>query len=998
MKSLLRNFAVVAIVTGNAVLALGLMLAFALPASAQTTNYWDGPSGSWGTVANWSTDPNNSTPNPVAVPGNTVDVVFNISSASQNTNVTLDATRSALSLTFNNTGTTLLRGNSAVTTARILTLGSGGITLNSGAGAVTIGDTPATYGAVNMTLSGTQTWKNDSSNLLTLSGTTSLGANKLTLAGSGAGGITLSGIISSTTAGNGVEVDMSGGGIGTLSAANTFNGGLTIKSGTVSLGNATAAGAGAVTLGGVGTSATLDLNGASRTIAGVLGTAGLAANQTITNTALSTGTLTLTGAVTSTFGGLIKDGASAATAVTLNNAAASFTLPANNTYSGTTTLTAGTLVAGHTNAFGNSALALDGGTLDLATDTSISAYNVLVGFNKNATIASNKATPSSAGITHTLGTLSFGTGTTNRNCTLTVTKGANVSGGSAGVTFGAVALAGGNSAVTFDVASDVNLTVGALNEGPTTSVSKNGGGTLTLTSAATRNANNFTTLNAGTLRVENLTAINVGNGIDLNFSGGTLVVSVDQGGAVTGSRMVMNAGTAATMVIDRQTPGAGVTNTFASIKSLQTAQFNVLGGDNVTSGTAGATITAISAAAGSPTFNIVNPVAANTRTLLTLPTAALGANSLTVKGSGNLAQTGVWSSTGGQVMFASDFSGLAALNQANTFTGGTVIDGGTVQIGVASVGTVASPTSSAVGRGGLTLGGGGLSSNNTTARTILNAVTFTGNATLGDAVNTGTLTFSNTWALGAADRTVTVNSVVTSTNVISSAGAGLIKAGGSTLELLGVNTYTGNTTINNGTLKLAGTGAIDASPQITVGSGAFFDVAGVTGGYQVKNGQTLKGVGTLVGALSLNSGALLAPGDGLGTGSFTINGNLALAAGAFLAFEPGKTISADLTGGATLTLADSFGVDDLRSWSGGAIDWITVATGTYTLFEGVGLPGNIQNIGFANRATGLGGGKEAYFQAGSMQLVVVPEPSTLALAGLGIGLAGILACRRSRRG
>ena len=37
------------------------------------------------------------------------------------------------------------------------------------------------------------------------------------------------------------------------------------------------------------------------------------------------------------------------------------------------------------------------------------------------------------------------------------------------------------------------------------------------------------------------------------------------------------------------------------------------------------------------------------------------------------------------------------------------------------------------------------------------------------------------------------------------------------------------------------------------------------------------------------------------------------------------------------------------------------------------------------------------YNANSIQLVVVPEPGTLALAGLGVGLAGFTAWKRRRR-
>ena len=69
-------------------------------------------------------------------------------------------------------------------------------------------------------------------------------------------------------------------------------------------------------------------------------------------------------------------------------------------------------------------------TLDLATDLSISPYSVTESNSGTLVIQSDKAAPSSPGITHTLGTLSFGA------ATLTIAAGPNVSGGSPAVAFG----------------------------------------------------------------------------------------------------------------------------------------------------------------------------------------------------------------------------------------------------------------------------------------------------------------------------------------------------------------------------------------------------------------------------------------------------------------------------------------------------------------------------------------------------------------------------------
>ena len=99
-------------------------------------------------------------------------------------------------------------------------------------------------------------------------------------------------------------------------------------------------------------------------------------------------------------------------------------------------------------------------------------------------------------------------------------------------------------------------------------------------------------------------------------------------------------------------------------------------------------------------------------------------------------------------------AGTLKLSGANIYTGGTILTLGTLRIGGGNVGSVGSITSSAIGTGTLTFNGGTLSSDGTTARTILNAVTFTGNATLGDAMNNGKLTFSAGLNLGGTARTV----------------------------------------------------------------------------------------------------------------------------------------------------------------------------------------------------------------------------------------------------
>jgi len=53
---------------------------------------------------------------------------------------------------------------------------------------------------------------------------------------------------------------------------------------------------------------------------------------------------------------------------------------------------------------------------------------------------------------------------------------------------------------------------------------------------------------------------------------------------------------------------------------------------------------------------------------------------------------------------------------------------------------------------------------------------------------------------------------------------------------------------------------------------------------------------------------------------------------------------------------------------------------------------NMDDVGLANALT-LGNGNQAYFQLGSLQLVIIPEPGVALLGG--IGLLALLRRRRS---
>jgi autotransporter-associated beta strand protein len=110
-------------------------------------------------------------------------------------------------------------------------------------------------------------------------------------------------------------------------------------------------------------------------------------------------------------------------------------------------------------------------------------------------------------------------------------------------------------------------------------------------------------------------------------------------------------------------------------------------------------------------------------------------------------------------------------------------------------------------------------------------------------------------------------------NVINGPGS-LIQAGSGTLTLAATNTYTGNTSINAGTLSLGTSGSIAHSPTISVAFGSSLDVSALSG-FGLASGQTLTGSGNILGSMPILAGATISPGDAT-SGILTVNGDVTL--------------------------------------------------------------------------------------------------------------------------
>jgi autotransporter-associated beta strand protein len=162
-------------------------------------------------------------------------------------------------------------------------------------------------------------------------------------------------------------------GILTLTASNTYTGGSRTSGGTLQLGNSNALGTGGLTA----NAGALDLNGQPFvSVPSLTGSSGIVTD----NSAGTANVFTVNQAVSTTFGGVIQNGPTVAMGLHLAGSG-SLTLNGANTYSGPTTITAGSLIAGAAGVLSpNSAVTLSGGLLNVtAAAQTIAALNITSG-------------------------------------------------------------------------------------------------------------------------------------------------------------------------------------------------------------------------------------------------------------------------------------------------------------------------------------------------------------------------------------------------------------------------------------------------------------------------------------------------------------------------------------------------------------------------------------------------------------------------------------------
>jgi autotransporter-associated beta strand protein len=334
-------------------------------------------------------------------------------------------------------------------------------------------------------------------------------------------------------------------------------------------------------------------------------------------------------------------------------------------------------------------------------------------------------------------------------------------------------------------------------------------------------------------------------------------------------------------------------------------------------------------------------------------------------------------------------------NAASGFSGSTTVANGDLQIGVDN----GLPQATSLIVGDPTAGTNGIFNLNGHSQTI---------AQLTSAMSGAIVT-----NLGAADSTLIVSGTSSYSGLISDGPTNktnLAKSAGGSLILWSANTYTGTTTISDGTLALGASGTI-ASPAIIVGttphSTAVFDVSSIPGGFALASGRTLSGHGTVLGGLTV-SGTL---SPGISSAGNLTSGNETWTAGA-------GSFVVDLADVDTIHSSPGVGWDHISLSS---LSLATTGSGNFTVVLSGMVPANfnadmsfdvpivdgsidqtvLDNISrinldasafFAANHVTNGGHFTLDVEPNEISLHYVPEPTAIAF----VGIAGTLLRRRNR--
>ena len=838
---------------------------------------------------------------------------------------------------------------------------------------------------------GSAALRHSTANTLTLSGTitlTNVGAtDDTTIDVANAGGVLEVGALSDGAAS--LSLTKIGAGSLVMTAAQNYNGLTHVSAGRLQAGiaNVLTNGTGL----DMGASGVFNLAGFDQSIAKLDGAAG----AVVTNDAgasADTATLTITGGGGSYAGDITENGSDTLSLLKSGTGTQSLSV-ATGSYDGTTTIIGGTLSIITAASLGSNtgATTANGGTLEL-----------------------NGVSLSGSETIHLGGTGNAGIGALSETGTASIDSGNSV------VLDGDTSIGGAGT-----------LTIGAVisESGSPRALTKIGAGSLIL--AGNNTYTGATTVSAGTLAAGAADVLDNSSGLNLSVSGARFnLAGFDQSlkklDGVTGTVVINDAGASADVATLTITAGGGsfagnltqngsdiltltksgtgtqilsgggstyTGNTIVSGGTLQAGANNVLGPGDLNLTAAGATfnlagfdqtVDALDGVAGS----VVTNDAGNTANSATLTVTGGGtyAGDITENGTDTLSLT---KSTGGVLTLS---VGTGSYDGVTSVTGGELTITTAASLGTAVGGTL-------VNGGTLNLSSLNLASSEAISLGNSSALLGTGVSSIA-ASNTITLT---------ADATISSVGVFTINAAIGESGVrSLTKAGAGLVTLIGNNSYSGSTTVNEGTLAAGATNVLDNSTGVNLSvSGATLNLAGfdqsiakldgvagavvsndvgntgdvatltiTAGGGAYAGDITENGSDTLSFTKSVTGTQSLAVVNGTYGGATTISGGtLSISTGASLGTATGQTTA----NGGTLNLNGvalaSTETLNLSGTGNGGVGALT-STGTVSLAatNTVNLSGDA-TIGGAgtltmNAAIGESGGARSLTKAGTSSLVL----------------------------
>ncbi len=797
---------------------------------------------------------------------------------------------------------------------------SGGIALNAG----TLSASSSNLGLGGLTFNGG-----------TLQTTASFGLGFALALGSNGGtfspnsGTTLT--VTSAISGAG-GLTMEGAGTLALTAANTYSGGTTLNSGTLSISsdaNLGAAGAGLTfnggtlqTTGNFATDRSIALNAAGGTFMPASGT-----KLTLWQPVTGSGGLTMAGAGT-------------------------LELTGGSTFTGATTVASGTLALAGSGSLASSSgvgLSVAGATFDISASSGTPTIQSLSGVTgTTVNLGGRNLTIDGTASTTFSGTIGGDGGLTKQGAGTLTLAGTNTYGGSTSIAGGALSISsdaslggplsylqldGGTLQTTASLSSGRSVVLGngggafAADLGTTLTLNGTigGGGGLTTTGpgtvalSGTTAYTGATSISAGTLALTGSGTIGHSSGVNLAAAGAVFDISGSSGNqtiqdltGLSGSTVNLGAnrlvvGTAGTSTFSGTVAGSGGL-TMAGPGTLTLAGTNTYeGGTTVTSGTL-----AISSEANLGNLNgaltldggtLQSTAPMTDRHLVTL---GAGGGTFSHGAGGILNMAGTISGTGGLTLAG---PGTIALSGANSYGGGTTVNAGVLMI--------ASDANLGNASGGLTLNNG----------TLLTTTSFSSDRSI--ALGSGTPIIK-----ADAGATLTLN------GAIAGANSNLGIEGTGTVALGGANTYGGWTALGfGGHLALVGSGSIAQSAGLEFfTAGTSFDISGSSGNQTIQNLVGIGGTTINLGANSLTlgtaslsnfagtiqgSGGLIKQGTGtlMLTGQNGYGGGTTINAGTVSISSDGNLGNASggvtLNGGALQTTANLASTRSITLGSGG---------------------------------------------------------------------------------